>query len=162
MFLAELVLCICAIKIGVSYSDDCNNIMTNTSITIKKWLIIRGIVGLCILPIIILTVVCMIEQCKYKFPLAFVIITLIFTILFHSVWHIVGFVVLFHSNIECFNMKEPIAIYMCCDLIITLGLSVLYSLIFSSDDNDKNKHKNNRYEIIYDVLNNKRTNSTNV
>ena len=137
MGLAEFVLCVCAVKIGFTYSDDCDTNMTISTITMKKWLIVRGIVGLSVLPISIFACLCIIGQCKYNFPLGIVMITLIFITFFHIAWHIVGFVVLFYSNIECFNIREPMAVYMACDLIITGGLSLLYSFIFSAKgDND--------------------------
>jgi hypothetical protein len=137
--LAEFVLCICAIKIGVSYSDDCDTTMTSTSITMKKWLIVRGAVGLAIIPFTVVLFICALSE-KYKNAKIFTTIGLfifVLTTLFACSWFIIGFVVLFHSNIECFNAKEPMAVYMACDLIITLGLSVIYHTFFEKDKKSK-------------------------
>jgi hypothetical protein len=147
--LAEFVLCICAIKIGVSYSDDCDTTMTTTSITMKKWLIVRGAVGLAIIPFTLVLFICELSE-KYKNVKIFTIIGLfivVLTTLFACSWFIVGFVVLFHSNIECFNAREPMAIYMACDLIITLGLSMIYHTFFEKDKKSTDT-ENTKYNSI--------------
>jgi len=144
--LAEFVLCICAITIGFTYSNDCDTTMTTTAITMKKWLIVRGIFGISMIPILsILFIGTFYDMKKQKMIFMCVSMFIIVLIaLFACAWYIAGFVVLFYSNIECFNAKEPMAVYMACDLIITSGLAFIYHVSFRDE---KNIEKDNKYDF---------------
>lgn len=153
--LAELVLAICAIKIGFSYSDDCDTTMTTTTITMKKWLIVRGIVGISMIPILSILFICAFCDMK-KQKMIFTCLSMFIVVLialFACAWYIAGFVVLFYSNIECFNSKEPMAVYMACDLIITSGLTFIHYWFFRDEKNIESFGK-------YDLNNKKDTDSS--
>jgi hypothetical protein len=130
--------------------------MTTTSITMKKWLIVRGIFGISMIPILSILFICTFCDMK-KQKMIFMCVSMFIIVLialFACAWYIIGFVVLFYSNIECFNAKEPMAVYMACDLIITSGLAFIYHVSFRDE---KNNELNDKYGV-----NNKKSTDTSV
>lgn len=132
----EFALSIATTTVGFTASDECDNTMTTTSITMKKWLIIRGIIGLIItipgITIIAIKSVYTITKRNTKnikwLDLAVYLFVVLLS-LFAISWYLIGFVLLFYSNIECLHDKTPMTECMTFDLLLTIVATYQFIVI---------------------------------